>query len=436
MPAPPPGSGQPLQRPLAHLPQPQQSGLLLAQRLQLGDLGAAPLPDSSAFRIIGKAGLPGSRPQRVAAAETGLGLQHMGGSQPHQLLLIAGQITQAGGCRTAAAAPGAAPATRRQSRWCTSQRIVRHCRSPSAARSSTRPNCGWTASTVHSAPSRRRPDPADRSSSSARPVTGRLPSTQPSDRPAGGSDRHRACGARAGAAHGHGQPPAATSPPPDPRTGTLPPAPRPGAGPEDQAVLKITALGRQSVQHTMHMGSPAGHDGVAPPRRQRRLAGGSETHRVLVFDQPGRANVEQPPGAVTEDRQEIRGVLAVASHRVETQPERLRQHLRHIADEIERQQQPLLLQRLEPVQATRGNQELQPRTMPLPRPPGKPPNRFRPRHRHRIQITSRAHDLAAGKPPRRSPAPRPIRPQRQQLPRQPADLVGCGSSGVMQCEEF
>jgi hypothetical protein len=49
------------------------------------------------------------------------------------------------------------------------------------------------------------------------------------------------------------------------------------------------------------------------------------------------------------------------------QPEWLPEHLHQIAGEIQREQQPGLLQRLEPMVPSYAHQKLKPRPMPLPR---------------------------------------------------------------------
>ena len=91
----PPGGRHPLQRPLAHPPQPQQRCLIGAEGLHFGDLGPAPLPQRRAPRVISGAGLPGTRAQRIPAAEPGLGLQQVRDAQPHHLALVIGQVIQA-----------------------------------------------------------------------------------------------------------------------------------------------------------------------------------------------------------------------------------------------------------------------------------------------------------------------------------------------------
>jgi hypothetical protein len=89
-----PRGRHPLERPLAHLPQPQQHRLLSPESLQFGGLGPPPLPQRRGPRVIAGAGLPGPRAQRVPAAEPGLGLQQVRDPHPHDLPLVIGQIVQ------------------------------------------------------------------------------------------------------------------------------------------------------------------------------------------------------------------------------------------------------------------------------------------------------------------------------------------------------
>lgn len=108
-------------------------------------------------------------------------------------------------------------------------------------------------------------------------------------------------------------------------------------------------------------------------------------------------------------------MLGASCSVLEPQPERLRQHLRH-PQEVQREQQPLFLQRLEPMMPARRDHELHTRPVPLPSPPGEPSYRFRGEHRHPSQITNRPDHLVPGKPPRRCPTSGPGFSQRQQIP--------------------
>jgi hypothetical protein len=90
------------------------------------------------------------------------------------------------------------------------------------------------------------------------------------------------------------------------------------------------------------------------------------------------------------------------------QPQRLREHVNQLASEIQREQQPRLLQRLESVMAAGTHQELQPGAVPLTTSPGRPPYRLAPGRRHRTQITHGTGHLAARVPPRSGPTPGPI----------------------------
>lgn len=111
-----------------------------------------------------------------------------------------------------------------------------------------------------------------------------------------------------------------------------------------------------------------------------------------------------------------RDMLATSIGGLEHQPERLRQHLDHITSEIQRQQQPLLSQRLEPVMTPCGNQILQPRSMPLPFTPPEPTHRQRTLNGNPCQIACCASDFTIREPPRHRPPSRPLQPQTQPSP--------------------
>lgn len=96
----------------------------------------------------------------------------------------------------------------------------------------------------------------------------------------------------------------------------------------------------------------------------------------------------------------------------EPERERLRQDLLR-PGEIQRQQQRLLLQRLEPVQPPRRHVELQTRSVTLTTAPGEPADRLASRHRVRPQVPDQRHLVPARNLPRGGPAPRPPRPQLQ-----------------------
>jgi hypothetical protein len=70
--------------------------------------------------------------------------------------------------------------------------------------------------------------------------------------------------------------------------------------------------------------------------------------RVVFPDQPRGTDVEQPPGPVAEHRQEVRDMIEKPAD-PEPERERLRENVFQHPGEVQRQQQRLLLQRLEPV---------------------------------------------------------------------------------------
>ncbi|WP_329028013.1 hypothetical protein [Streptomyces sp. NBC_00690] len=72
-----------------------------------------------------------------------------------------------------------------------------------------------------------------------------------------------------------------------------------------------------------------------------------------------------------------------------------------------------LLQRFEAVLPPRRDQELQPRTMPLLRPPSETMDRLRRQHRHRTQIPDLPDDLRPVDLPSGRPATRPVVPHHQ-----------------------
>jgi hypothetical protein len=180
-----------------------------------------------------------------------------------------------------------------------------------------------------------------------------------------------------------------------------------------QRVLQVPPLRGQRVNSRAHVRPPAGDDRVPPPRFQRRLRRGGEPHRVVFPDQPRGADVEQPPGPVAEHRQEVRDMLEKpAAGGPEPERERLRENVFHRPGEVQRQQQRLLLQRLEPVHPPRRHHELQPRPVTLPPPPGKPADRLTACNRDQPQVPDQRHLVRAPNPPRRRPLPRPPWAQR------------------------
>ena len=89
-----PRGRHPLERPLAHLPQPEHRRLLPAEGLQFGGLGPPPLSQGREPRVIAGTGLARLRAQRVPAAEPGLGLQQVRDAQPDDLALQVGEVVQ------------------------------------------------------------------------------------------------------------------------------------------------------------------------------------------------------------------------------------------------------------------------------------------------------------------------------------------------------
>jgi hypothetical protein len=92
---------------------------------------------------------------------------------------------------------------------------------------------------------------------------------------------------------------------------------------------------------------------------------------------------------------EIRDVLPPSAGGLRPQPERLRHHVQCPADEVQRQQAPLLLQALEPVTTPRRHQELQTRPVTLPGPPGE----MTPRHATPATTSPRSRTGASARVP-------------------------------------
>jgi hypothetical protein len=122
------------------------------------------------------------------------------------------------------------------------------------------------------------------------------------------------------------------------------------------------------------------------------------------------ASVPAPPGP--------------AAGSLEPERERLRKDIFHRPGEIQRQQQRLLLQRLEPVHPPGRHHELQPRPVTLPPPPGEPANRLAPCNRNRPQIPDQGHSVPSQYLPRGRPLPRPPRAQRQPGTLRASGLIG------------
>lgn len=117
------------------------------------------------------------------------------------------------------------------------------------------------------------------------------------------------------------------------------------------------------------------------------------------------------------------GVRSTSPGVLEIQPERLRQHLRHLR-KVPLEQQSLFLRRLEPVKTPRGHHELQPRKVTLASPSGEAPNRIRTQHRNRCQILRRPDHVTAGEPQRRPPPTRPASPSSSRSPTEAAMEYG------------
>lgn len=82
--------------------------------------------------------------------------------------------------------------------------------------------------------------------------------------------------------------------------------------------------------------------------------------------------------AAPGERQEVRDVLPPPGCGLGPQPERLRHHAGHAAGEVQREQEPLLFQALEPVMTARGHQELETGPVQLAGPPREVPPRLAP----------------------------------------------------------
>jgi hypothetical protein len=125
--------------------------------------------------------------------------------------------------------------------------------------------------------------------------------------------------------------------------------------------------------------------------------------------------------------QEIRNVLTPPGGGLRSQPEWLRDHVSHIAREIQRQQEPLLFQALEPVMPAGEDQELQARPVPLTRPPGEMTPWLTAGSSHDLtQVAHRAVGHRAVTTPADLPPRFPARAARQLPPCCLGDLVNVG----------
>jgi len=87
----------PQQRAVARPVQPQQPGLVTVDGGQLGGLRPSALGPGCCRRVVARLGLVRSRPQRIAAAESGLHFQQVRHSQRHQFPLLRRQVGHPGG---------------------------------------------------------------------------------------------------------------------------------------------------------------------------------------------------------------------------------------------------------------------------------------------------------------------------------------------------
>src|SRR5258708_818597 len=106
-------------------------------------------------------------------------------------------------------------------------------------------------------------------------------------------------------------------------------------------------------------------------------------------------------------------MLAEPAGGPEPEQERLRHDLLYRPGEIQRQQQRPPPKRPDPGQPPRRHQDLRPRPVTLPPPPGNPADRLAPGHRTRPQVPARGPHAPARSPPGGRPPPRPPRPQLQ-----------------------
>ncbi|WP_208949160.1 hypothetical protein [Streptomyces violaceusniger] len=132
------------------------------------------------------------------------------------------------------------------------------------------------------------------------------------------------------------------------------------------------------IQHAEDVLAPAGHHPIAPSAGSRRLPGRRELQRIARLDQTSRTHVQQQHPAINH-RQEIRDMPGLSVDMLEVQAEQLRQHLRRL-EEVERDQQTGLLDRLETMSPPGRDHVLQSRVMPLSPPPGETVGRLRRQH--------------------------------------------------------
>ena len=193
---------------------------------------------------------------------------------------------------------------------------------------------------------------------------------------------------------------------------------------KSQRVVEPPPLRRHRIQRGGHVRPPAGHDHRTPPGAERHLRCRSETPPIGITNPAGRTHIDQPH-PVTGDDQEVRDMRRPPVGEGEPQLERLRQQVDN-AQKVERDQDLLLGQALEPMVAAGADHELQAGPMPLPRPPAEPPYRRAPGHRPTRRILDRDdHRRRSDLPSHRPPTP-PTRRQPQLRPRAGRDRLVAG----------
>lgn len=159
-----------------------------------------------------------------------------------------------------------------------------------------------------------------------------------------------------------------------------------------------------------------GADGGSGGCAQRRGAVSVSGHQLSGPD------IDQEHAA-PGDRQETRDVLPPPGRGLGPQPERLRHQAGHAAREVQREQEPLLFQALEPVMAPRGHQELETGPVPLAGPPREVPPRLALPGQDLAQVAYPADGHCAGAAPAGLPPAFPARTVFQLPPRRFGNLI-------------
>jgi hypothetical protein len=148
---------------------------------------------------------------------------------------------------------------------------------------------------------------------------------------------------------------------------------------------------------------PPGRHDVTPSAGHRELVRCGERLPVRLADQRLGPHVDQP-GTRPRHGHEIGRVHPGSGRGPEPQPQRLGDDIDQASREVQREQQPGLLQALEPVVTARADHELQAGPVPLTSPPGKPADRAALLARRAGQLPHRARHRLAVDLPRHQPA--------------------------------